>query len=156
MTQSAAAFATEMNPRLQPRSSEHHSHTSLVRLHSSSPVPRPDNDVEGPVPDTRSTPRNSGQSLNEIRKSLHARLSASIPLREIPSKEIARRIDASADTVESHRQGNIPQSWAQMIAYCRAYPAFGVEVMELMGIDIDQDPRAFAMFLSLQKQVRGE
>lgn len=108
------------------------------------------------MPDTRLNPRNSKPSLNEIRKSLHARLSSAIPLREITSKEVARKIDASMDTVESHRQGNIPQSWAQMIAYCRAYPAFGVEVMELMGIDIDQDPRAFVLFLQLQKQVRGE
>lgn len=100
--------------------------------------------------------RNARASLNEIRKSLHTRLLTSVPLREVPSKEVARKVDASIDTVESHRAGNIPQSWASLVAYCRAYPAFGMEVLELMGIDIDADARAFAAFLSLQRQVRGE
>ena len=32
----------------------------------------------------------------------------------------------------------------------RLTPAFGLEAMDLMGIDIDQDPRAFAQFLELR------
>ncbi len=72
-----------------------------------------------------------------------------------PVKVVARKVAASPDTVEAHR-ASVPQSWATMIAYCRAYPAFGLEVLEMMGIDIDRDREAYAMFLMLQKQVRGE
>lgn len=71
-----------------------------------------------------------------------------------PAKVVARKVAASPDTVDAHR-ANVPQSWATMIAYCRAYPAFGLEVLDLMGIDIDRDREAYAMFLALQKQVRG-
>lgn len=72
-----------------------------------------------------------------------------------PAKVVARKIVASPDTVEAHRQ-SVPKSWASMIAYCRAYPAFGLEVLELMGIDIDRDRNAYATFLQLQRQLRGE
>lgn len=41
-----------------------------------------------------------------------------------------------------------------MIAFCRAYPGFGLEALELMGIDIDRDRDAYAMFLALQQRVR--
>ena len=71
------------------------------------------------------------------------------------AKVVARKIDASPDTVESHRQ-NVPKSWAALIAYCRAYPSFGLEVLEMMGLDIDRDREAYSLFLQLQKQVRGQ
>jgi hypothetical protein len=100
--------------------------------------------------------RTSGRSYEErlqTRTSLHVRLVQHVTE---PSKVVAKKIGASADTVDLHRQGGVPQSWAQMIAYCRAYPAFGLEVLELIGIDIDRDRDAYATFLQLQKQVRGE
>jgi hypothetical protein len=31
------------------------------------------------------------------------------------------------------------------------HPTLGMEALDLMGIDIDQDPRAFAKFLELKK-----
>jgi hypothetical protein len=31
------------------------------------------------------------------------------------------------------------------------HPTFGMEALDLMGIDIDQDPRAFTKFLELTK-----
>jgi hypothetical protein len=31
-----------------------------------------------------------------------------------------------------------------------AHPAFGMESLDLMGIDIDQNPQAFAQFLELK------
>jgi hypothetical protein len=34
-------------------------------------------------------------------------------------------------------------------------PAFGLEALDRMGIDIDQDPRAFAKFLELQNQAQA-
>jgi hypothetical protein len=72
-----------------------------------------------------------------------------------PAKVVARKVDASPDTVESHRQ-NVPKSWAQMIAYCRAYPGFALDVVEAMGVDIDRDRNAYVLFLQLQRAVRGE
>lgn len=35
-------------------------------------------------------------------------------------------------------------------AHCR-HPGFGMEALDRMGIDIDQDPCAFAKFLELKK-----
>jgi hypothetical protein len=34
------------------------------------------------------------------------------------------------------------------------HPGFGLESLERMGIDIDQDPRAFARFLELKNLIR--
>jgi len=34
----------------------------------------------------------------------------------------------------------------------RLSPAFGLEALDHLGIDIDQDPRAFAKFLELKNQ----
>jgi len=34
-------------------------------------------------------------------------------------------------------------------------PTFGLEALDLMGIDIDQDPRAFAKFLELRNRAEG-
>jgi hypothetical protein len=39
-------------------------------------------------------------------------------------------------------------------AHCR-HPGFGMEALDLMGIDIDQDPLAFARFLELKKLMQG-
>lgn len=101
------------------------------------------------------TAKNFGASpspKSETRTELHRALTLHVT---DPAKVVARRTGASADTVDHHRQGNVPQSWSQLIAYCRAYPAFGLEVLELMGIDIGADRNAYVMFLQLQKQVRG-
>lgn len=101
-------------------------------------------------------PRKSAGSYedrSETRTSLHRALRLHV---NDPAKIAARKTGASVDTVDNHLAGNVPQSWAQMIAYCRAYPGFGLEVLELMGIDIDRDRQAYAIFLSLQKTVRGE
>jgi hypothetical protein len=39
-------------------------------------------------------------------------------------------------------------------AHCR-HPGFGLEALDLMGIDIDQDPCAFAKFLELKNLMHG-
>ena len=43
----------------------------------------------------------------------------------------------------------VGQRAARGPAHCR-HPGFGMEALDLMGIDIDQDPRAFARFLELK------
>lgn len=86
------------------------------------------------------------------RNELHRRLTLHVT---DPAKIVARKVDASPETVEAHR-ASVPKSWAQMIAYCRAYPAFGLEVLELMGIDVDRDREAYSLFLQLQQRVRGQ
>lgn len=72
------------------------------------------------------------------------------------AKTAARKVGQSAETVDVYRQVNVPIAWAQMVEWCRAYPAFALDVMEHMGLDIDQDRNAYVLFLQLQKQVRGE
>jgi hypothetical protein len=98
-------------------------------------------------------PRNTDDARVLTRTSLHARLVSHVTE---PSKIVAKKVGASPDSVDLYRQGSVPKSWAALIAYCRAYPAFGLEVLELMNIDIDRDRNAYATFLQLQKQVRGE
>lgn len=101
-------------------------------------------------------PKNLGTSADpksETRTSLHRALTVHVT---DPAKIVARRTGASIDTVDNHRSGNVPQSWAQLIAYCRAYPAFGLEVLEMIGIDVDRDRDAYAIFLTLQQRVRGQ
>jgi hypothetical protein len=72
-----------------------------------------------------------------------------------PAKVAAKKTGASPDTVEAHKQA-LPKNYAQFIAYCRAYPGFALDVIEEMGIDLDQNREAYVMFLQLQKTVRGE
>jgi hypothetical protein len=135
---------------------ENQSPRSQVRLHDViAPSLRPEIYAEREMYSTGSTPRNSRKSRNDIRTSLAVALVENVPPRTIPAKEVARHVESSIDTIDARRQGNIPVAWAEMIEYCRAYPAFGMEVLEQMGIDIDQDRQAFAIFLQLQNQVRG-
>jgi hypothetical protein len=142
--------------RLQSRGSAEVSHRSQVGFHSSSPSSqRPNHGAESEAMSSEASLRNPRITRNEIRKSLHDRLSATVPMRVVPAKEIVRHVDSSVDTIEARRGGNIPVAWAEMIEWCRAYPAFGMEVLELMGIDIDHDPRAFAKFLELKNMVNG-
>lgn len=105
--------------------------------------------------DTGLSRRNSRISRNEIRTRLASALTEHVPPRVVPAKEVARHVDSNIDTIEARRRANIPVAWAEMIEWCRAYPGFGMEVLELMGIDIDQDPRAFAKFLELKNLVSG-
>lgn len=72
-----------------------------------------------------------------------------------PSKVAARKIGKSAETVDAYRQIGVPQSWADLIECCRKYPAFALDVLEVMGLDIDRDRESYAIFLSLQRQMQG-
>jgi hypothetical protein len=73
-----------------------------------------------------------------------------------PAKKVAREVGLSPETVDLYRQSGIPKSWAQFAQICRANPAFALDVLEDLGITIDQDRNAYALFLSLQRAVRGE
>jgi hypothetical protein len=75
-------------------------------------------------------------------------------------KVVARNLakvgaEISPHTVAAH-QKQLPQNWDAFIAYCRAYPGFALDALELMGIDIDQDRAAYATFLSMKRQITGE
>jgi hypothetical protein len=68
--------------------------------------------------------RNSGNiSRTEIKERLARAFTKAAPQYRNPAKEVAVNIDASTDTVESLRQGNIPNAWAGMVQVMRAYPA---------------------------------
>lgn len=104
---------------------------------------------------SETTARNARKGRNEIRTRLAKALQEHVPLRVVPAKEVTRHVESSVDTIETRRQGQIPAAWAEMIEWCRAYPGFGMEVLDMMGIDIDADPRAFAKFLELKNLVNG-
>jgi hypothetical protein len=109
------------------------------------------NDMGEAIGETR---RNPGTDRTETRTSLHVRLVEHVTE---PTKDVLRKVPhISADSIDAYRQKNVPQAWAQMIAFGRAYPGFALDIMEMMGIDIDRDRNAYATFLQLQKQVRGE
>jgi hypothetical protein len=96
--------------------------------------------------------RNYGTVKHQTRTSLHGKFVRHF---SEPAKVVARKVGQSADTVDLYRQTSVPQAWAQFAEYCRANPAFALDILEDLGIDIDQDRNAYAMFLQLQKQVRG-
>lgn len=72
-----------------------------------------------------------------------------------PAKVAARKLGKSAETVDAYRQIGVPQSWADMVETCRKYPAFALDVVEVMGLDIDRDRESYAIFLTLQRQMTG-
>lgn len=119
----------------------------------SSPLTTRVNDVPEAIGDKRRNPASSYEERSETRTSLHIRLVSHV--RE-PTKEVLRKVrGVSADSVDAYRQKNVPQSWAQMVAFGRGYPGFALDVMELMGIDIDADRAAYAQYLELQRRIRG-
>lgn len=119
---------------------------------SFSPQQYGEDDVPQSIGTNPKTFGTSGDPKSETRTSLHRALTLHV---SDPAKIVARKTGASVDTIDNHRAGNVPQSWTQMIAYCRAYPAFALDVVEMMGLDIDRDREAYALFLSLQRQMRG-
>jgi hypothetical protein len=106
--------------------------------------------------DTSGPNRRHFSAFTDPKHQTRTRLQESLTLHVTdPAKVVARKVAASPDTVDAHR-ASVPQSWAGLIAYCRAYPAFALDVLEEMGIDIDRDREAYAMFLLLQQRVRGQ
>jgi hypothetical protein len=100
--------------------------------------------------------RNSG-ALTKSREQTRDALQRSFKLHvNEPAKVAARKIGKSAETVDAYRQVGVPQSWADLVECCRKYPGFALDVMEAMGLDVDRDRDAYAMFLSLQRAVRGQ
>lgn len=91
---------------------------------------------------------------SETRTSLHVRLVQNVTE---PTKDVLRKVRGiSADSIDAYRQKSVPMSWAQMVAFGRAYPGFALDVMEMMGIDIDRDRDAYAQFIELQRRIRGQ
>jgi 2-hydroxychromene-2-carboxylate isomerase len=72
------------------------------------------------------------------------------------TKKVARQVGLSPETVDVYKQANVPQAWAQFAEVCKANPAFALDVLEDLGISIDQDRNAYTLFLQLQKTVRGQ
>jgi hypothetical protein len=100
---------------------------------------------------TGTTARTSRFSRNEIKTRL---ADALIEATEgLTSKAVARSTGFHPDTIDSLRQGNIPEAWARFCEVGKAYPLFGLHALDLMGIDIDQDPQAFAKFLEAQRYI---
>lgn len=69
------------------------------------------------------------------------------------SKTVARRIPYGPDSIDNFRQGNIPEAWVRFCKTSQALPLFGLQALEPMGIDIDQDPQSFAKFLEYQRYI---
>jgi hypothetical protein len=144
--------------RLQSRRPEEVSHRSEVRfhaVHSVTPSQRPQlGEERGDMP-----PALNGRNTNglqggreQTRASLQRKFKQHFP---DPAKKVGRNVGLSAETVDVYRQANVPQAWAQFAEVCKANPAFAIDILEDLGIDIDQDRNAYVLFLQLQKQVRG-
>jgi len=156
--QSAAFLVSDsvqvrQHPKPDVSNLKHSAYASVV--HSSAPSSRPNTYAERdemPSEPITKTCFTSSDPRNHARTRLQESLTLHITE---PAKVVARKVAAPPKTVESHRQA-IPKSWGQLIAYCRAYPAFALDVVEAMGLDIDRDRAAYSAFLSLQRQIRGE
>jgi isopenicillin N synthase-like dioxygenase len=61
----------------------------------------------------------------------------------------------SPHTVKAHQQ-RLPDTMETFFAYCRAYPGFALDALELMGIDLDMQRDAYAQFIELQRRIRGQ
>jgi len=72
-------------------------------------------------------------------------------------KEVAYAIgdEVSPETIKQWRQA-IPKAVVTFAAIGNAYPLLTLQSADLMGVDLDQDLRAFAEFLSLQRRIRGQ
>jgi hypothetical protein len=84
-------------------------------------------------------------SKTEVSERLARALTGAAP----SAKHVALAVQASADTAEGWRAGNIPTGF-NLIALGARYPVYGLEVAALMGIDIDS-PRGYAAYLELQR-----
>jgi hypothetical protein len=104
---------------------------------------------------SRVTLRNIDAERTEIETRLVAAFTDAAPQYQVVAKAFAPSIGASPVTIESYRK-KFPQAVINAVMIGRALPAFGLEMMDMMNIDIDQDRAAFAEFLSLQKRIRGQ
>jgi len=100
-------------------------------------------------------PRNIDAQRTEIETRLVAAFTDAAPQYQVVAKAFAPAIGASPATIESYRQ-RFPQAAVNVVMLGRTLPMFGLELMDMMNIDIDQDRAAFAQFLELQKRVRGQ
>lgn len=99
--------------------------------------------------------RNIDALRTEVETRLVAAFTEAAPQYQVVAKSLAPTIGASAATIEGYRQ-RFPQAAVNVVMIGRHFPMFGLEMMDMMNIDIDQDRAAFAEFLSLQKRIRGQ
>lgn len=155
----AAALRSSDNPRDQILADETRELSNwqhfLGPLHKSIPSQRLNNGEDGvdmlPPINGRNT-RGLTNDREQTRDTLTERFKVHVTE---PSKVAARKLGKSAETVDAYRQIGVPQSWADMVECCRKYPAFALDVVEAMGLDIDRDRESYAIFLSLQLQMQG-
>ena len=97
--------------------------------------------------------RNGGRFLSrpEIEKRLADAFAETFPQYAAPAKTVAHGLGVSPRTVENLRQ-RIPDAMVTIIMAGQMSPTFGLQVAELMGIEIDS-PRGYAMYLELQRSI---
>jgi hypothetical protein len=151
---SAALAFPDPQPALTRRVAEDKSPASERAFHRFSPSQRIETYAETTGMPCPSNGRNSS-ALTNCREQTREVLQQSFKLHVTePSKVAARKLGKSAETVDAYRQVGLPKSWADMIECGRKYPAFALDVVEMMGLDIDRDRDSYAIFLSLQRAVR--
>lgn len=71
------------------------------------------------------------------------------------AKHLAIETGASVDTAEGWRSGvNIPGGY-NLIVLARQFPEIRAVVRQLIDSDFDQDPKAYALFMSAMQYAQG-
>lgn len=87
----------------------------------------------------------------EVRDKLVLAFSQAAP----SAKHLAVETGASVDTAEGWRSGlNIPGGY-NLIVLARQFPEVRAALRQLIDCDFDQDPRAYAMFISAMQYAQG-
>jgi hypothetical protein len=149
--------------RLQPVTAENRPDRSLALAHDFAP------DAGGPVADQHATggnrmyPHPFGRKLpkqvnhpskEEVKARLADALSDAAPKYRVHAKDIGRAVEASPDAAEGWRSGlNIPGGY-YLILLARQFPEVKAAVRQLMDMDHELDPKAYAMFIELQRYVQ--
>lgn len=125
-------------------------------FHSAAPSSRPNTygaceTMSNPTDGRNFGPLTTGQE--QTRANLQRKFDVHFPDR---AKTTAKRTGLSPETVDLYKQVNVPKAWARFAEVCKANPAFAIDILEDLGISIDQDRNSYALFLSLQRAVRGE
>lgn len=100
-----------------------------------------------------------GRNIDTLRTQVETRLVAAFteaaPQYQVKAASLAPVIGASASTLEGYRQ-RFPQAAVNLVLLGQRLPMFGLEMMDIMGIDIDAQRDSYAQFLELQRRIRGQ
>src|SRR4051812_47135445 len=160
-----AAISLSFQPRSRDACKHSHEHVSnsnwssdsVVIHHSVTPC-SPSTDKATDVSNSSgSRDRNLSVLQNNAERSVQARFSRHVTESpKVVAQKLAKAgVPISPFTVEAHQQ-SLPKAFDTQFGYCRVYPAYALDCLEVMGIDLDMHRDGFAVYLEMQRRIRGQ